>query len=112
MSQITTHVLDTTVGAPASDLAIVLERSTNSGWKQIAHGETDDDGRIGNLLAKTTVLDNAVYRMIFDTAGYFDRLGIETFYPVVYIYFEITDTSHYHIPLLLSPFGYTTYRGS
>ncbi len=112
MSQITTHVLDTTLGSPASGLAIVLEKTVKSGWKQIASGETNEDGRIGDLLAKGNLLEPGVYRMIFDTGGYFDRLNISSFYPVVFIYFEVTDESHYHIPLLLSPYGYTTYRGS
>ena len=113
MSQITTHVLDTTLGKPAQDISIVLEQYTLSGaWKQLGSGKTNADGRLPNLLAPGTRVEPGIYHLIFDTGSYFKSLGVKGFYPEVTIAFEITDASHYHVPLLLTPYGYSTYRGS
>ena len=112
MSQLTTHILDTTLGKPAQGVAIHLEQKTANGWLAIANGITNNDGRITELFPKEKILDAGVYRMLFDTATYFNRQNIKAFYPNVTIEFEITDASHYHVPLLLNPFGYSTYRGS
>lgn len=111
MSQITTHVLDTARGAPARDMAIALTQ-LNSG-QVIGSGRTDSDGRIADLCAANQVLAAGTYRMHFDTAGYFSAMGDTIFYPWAEVVFNIKgDGQHYHIPLLLSPFGYSTYRGS
>ena len=75
-------------------------------------GITNKDGRIPDLLAKGTLLDLGIYKMKFEVKAYFDRDGINSFYPYVEIVFDITTQEHYHIPLLLNPFGYSTYRGS
>lgn len=113
MSQITTHVLDTTLGKPAQDISIILEQFTLSGsWKQLSSGKTNADGRLPNLLAPGVIVEPGIYHLIFDTGSYFKSLGKKGFYPEVTIAFEITDASHYHVPLLLNPYGYSTYRGS
>jgi 5-hydroxyisourate hydrolase len=113
-SPITTHVLDTTLGRPAKGVPIVLEISPASGaWQELGRGVTNDDGRITDLLSPELKLAPGVYRMTFDTAGYHQRVGQEVFYPAVTIMFELKQPGeHYHIPLLLSPYGYSTYRGS
>ena len=112
MSQITTHVLDTTLGKPAQGISIILEQSGNGTWKQLASGSTNADGRLPNLLSADVKLEPGIYRLVFDTASYFKTQGVKGFYPSVTIAFEIADASHYHVPLLLNPFGYSTYRGS
>lgn len=112
MSQLTTHILDTSIGKPAQNVSIILEQKTESGWNKIASGHTNTDGRIPNLLPADKILDNGVYRLLFDTKSYFEKQGLKSFYPGVTVEFEITDVSHYHVPLLLNPFGYSTYRGS
>lgn len=112
MSQITTHVLDTTKGKPASGVRISLYQQINEKWKEISVGTTNNDGRVSDLLKKDALLDIGVYKMKFETGEYFDRQGIGGFYPFVEIIFSITANEHYHIPLLISPHGYSTYRGS
>lgn len=112
MSPITTHVLDTRSGQPARGLAITLSKLENNKFTELASGHTNDDGRIADLLEKGS-LKPGIYSMHFDTGGYHKNLGIEGFYPEAVINFEIKNVDeHYHIPLLLSPFGYSTYRGS
>jgi 5-hydroxyisourate hydrolase len=112
MSQLTTHILDTTKGKPAEGVVITLFQQQNSNWKEITTGTTNQDGRIPNLLNKDVILAPGVYKMKFETKAYFDKQGIQTFYPFIEIIFSITGHEHYHVPLLLSPFGYSTYRGS
>lgn len=113
MSQITTHILDTTIGKPAQGVSIILEQlSTDNKWTLLGEGKTNSDGRLPNLLSADIKLNTGTYRLIFDTASYFKTLGVKGFYPSVTIAFELSDDSHYHVPLLLNPFGYSTYRGS
>ena len=112
MSQLTTHILDTTKGKPAAGVSIVLYSQKNNSWVELAKGVTNADGRIPDLLKKDAVLESGSYKMKFETKEYFDKERIATFYPYVEIVFEITSKEHYHIPLLLNPFGYSTYRGS
>jgi len=111
-SHITTHVLDTSVGKPGKDITIKLEGFINNSWQTITQGVTNADGRIGDLLASGRWLPPANYRMLFDTANYYQQLNTKTFYPEVPIVFTVFDTTHYHVPLLINPFGYSTYRGS
>ena len=112
MSPITTHVLDTATGSPAAGLPITLERKTADGWVTITSAVTNSDGRVANLMEEGT-LTAGVYRMTFDTGAYFAANGTLGFYPYVPVPFEIVATDqHYHVPLLLSPYGYSTYRGS
>jgi 5-hydroxyisourate hydrolase len=113
MSPITTHVLDTTRGRPAEGVAVVLEgRGAGDAWAELARGTTDADGRIADLLADGTPVPPGTYRLRFATAGYFSRQGVRGFYPEVQVIFEVVAPGHYHVPLLLSPYGYSTYRGS
>jgi len=116
-SQITTHILDTTRGLPAKNVPITLyqqvDKNADTLWKSIASGSTNDDGRIAGLLDGNITLPAGYYRMHFDTAHYFDAMGEKGFYPYVDIVFELDDSGdHYHIPLLLTAYGYSTYRGS
>ena len=113
-SPITTHVLDTSRGRPAEGVPAVLEiRDASGAWRPLAHGTTDDDGRISDLLPADHTLAAGIYRLTLDVATYFQAHGKETFYPGIAITFEIrAPGEHYHVPLLLSPFGYSTYRGS
>ena len=113
MSQITTHVLDTSKGQPAEGIKISLQRpSAQDQWENITSGVTNSDGRVANFMSDDQVIEPGIYRMLFDTKSYFEKYNTKAFYPEVPVIFEITDTEHYHIPLLLSPFGYSTYRGS
>jgi len=114
MSQITTHVLDTSKGSPAEGIKISLQRPMGSEgkWITVTSGVTNEDGRIEQFLEKGTVLDPGVYRMLFETKNYFIANNTTAFYPFVPVVFEIIDSEHYHVPLLLNPFGYSTYRGS
>jgi 5-hydroxyisourate hydrolase len=107
MSAITTHVLDTATGRPAAGVAVVLEHSTPQGWQALGRGVTDADGRLRTLLPPGVPLTAGDYRLTFDTH---ER---SAFYPSVSVHFAVQDPAqHYHVPLLLSPFGYSTYRGS
>jgi 5-hydroxyisourate hydrolase len=113
MSAITTHILDTSRGRPAADVLVVLERRSGDGHQEIGRGKTDADGRLRTLLPQGAPVSPGVYRLTFHTAEYFAALGGEGFYPEVTIAFEIKDSAqHYHVPLLLNPYGYSTYRGS
>jgi 5-hydroxyisourate hydrolase len=112
MSQLTTHILDTAKGTPAKGVTIVLYRQLEESWQQLALGTTNADGRIPNLLQKDFVLEPGVYKMRFETKPYFEKQAVRTFYPFIEISFTITGNEHYHVPLLVNPFGYTTYRGS
>jgi 5-hydroxyisourate hydrolase len=109
---ITTHVLDTARGRPAAGIKIALEIAGDVGWREIGGGHTDDDGRLRTLTPAGPVAVGH-YRIRFDTGAYFAAQAIEGFFPVVEIHFEVRDgAAHHHVPLLLSPFGYSTYRGS
>jgi len=113
MSQITTHVLDTSSGKPAAGIAIVLEALSGDGhWKALGVGITNVDGRLPGLLPAHKKLPPGIYRLLFATGDYYKSQGIEGFYPAVTIEFETRDETHYHVPLLLNPYGYSTYRGS
>ena len=113
MSQITTHVLDTAIGKPAQGVPIALSALGKDGdWVKIAEGITNSDGRISDLLKDGMTLNPGIYRMLFKTQTYFEQNKTVGFYPEVPVIFEVTDASHYHVPLLLNPYGYSTYRGS
>ena len=112
MSQITTHILDTTKGKPAANVTIALLQQAGDNWQEIARGVTNKDGRITDLLPLSTQLELGVYKMKFYTQEYFAQDGTANFYPFVEIVFDVATTEHYHVPLLLNPFGYATSRGS
>ena len=108
MSAVTTHVLDTARGRPAQDVPVRLERADG---RVVAEAVTDTDGRISDLGPQE--IPAGTYRLVFGTAAYFEGTGQHGFFPEVTITFAITDpTQHHHVPLLLSPYGYSTYRGS
>lgn len=111
-SPVTTHVLDTARGQPAAGVPVVLEQETAGGFTRVGQGATDADGRLLTLL-KPGALTEGVYRLTFEVGGYFRALGAPAFWRDVSIEFVVRDASaHYHVPLLVSPFGYSTYRGS
>jgi 5-hydroxyisourate hydrolase len=114
MTRISTHVLDTVVGQPARDVPVRLERRDASGaWRLLAAARTDQDGRCAQLLPENEPLTPGLYRLGFETATYFAARKIDGLYPLVEITFQVQDGErHFHVPLLLSPNGYTTYRGS
>ncbi len=109
MSAITTHVLDTVLGKPASGVPVLLERREGAQWIAIANSVTDNDGRCQDLKQDAPV---GVYRLTFDTGSYLARNGRTSIYPEIYILFNCSGEAHYHLPLLLSDNSYTTYRGS
>lgn len=112
MSPITTHVLDTSLGRPAAGVPVVLEAEAAKGdWSELCRGATGQDGRLALALPAGYRVKGA-YRLTFDTAAYFRSRNIPVFYPQVAVVFAASDGEHYHIPLLLSPYGYSTYRGS
>lgn len=114
MSPITTHVLDTSVGRPGAGIPVQLERKTHSaGWQVLAEKMTDFDGRISDLLPLHDAFLPGHYRLNFETGPYFLTRNIECFFPHVTVGFVVKDPQqHYHVPLLLSPYSYSTYRGS
>ena len=115
MSRITTHVLDTALGRPAVGVKVRLERvgSRGAATEILGQGTTDEDGRLRDLAPPGPALISGGYRLTFDTGDYFRMQELEGFYPQVSIDFEVRDgLEHYHVPLLLAPYGYSTYRGS
>jgi 5-hydroxyisourate hydrolase len=112
-SPITTHVLDVAVGRPATGINVVLEiEEIGTGWKQLTRSITDREGRVTDFL-ETDKLVEGTYRLTFDTQAYFADQSVRSFYPEIIIIFSVhDDMGRYHVPLLLSPFGYSTYRGS
>ena len=110
---ISTHVLDTSLGRPAAGVAVRLQRLEGGHWVDVSRDETDTDGRVPSLLPSGEIEAAGAFRLTFDVADYFEAQGQETFYTTIAIDFVVRDASqHYHVPLLLSPFGYSTYRGS
>jgi 5-hydroxyisourate hydrolase len=114
MKGISTHVLDMVRGKPAADVAVRLEKQNTSGdWRVLVSARTDQDGRCAQLLPGGEELSAGVYRLMFDTGSYHAAQKIDALYPVVEVTFRVREgESRFHIPLLLSPNGYTTYRGS
>ena len=112
MSQVTTHILDTTRGRPAEGITILLFQQQADNWRQVSLATTNEDGRVTDLLSAGAVLEPGIYKLKFETKAYFDKQAVQSFYPYVEISFSINDAEHYHVPLLLNPFGYSTYRGS
>jgi 5-hydroxyisourate hydrolase len=112
LSTISTHVLDTARGRPAAGVRVTLEARAGNGWERVGGGVTDGDGRVPDLAAGGT-LGPGAHRLTFATGEWFAAQGAGGFYPQVTVEFLVEDPdAHYHVPLLLSPFGYSTYRGS
>jgi 5-hydroxyisourate hydrolase len=110
---VTTHVLDTSAGRPAAGVRVALDAlDRQAGWRRLGDGATGENGRLEGLVPEGR-LQAGTHRLVFETGAWFAARGLATFYPEVSVVFEVTDpTGHFHVPLLLSPFGYSTYRGS
>lgn len=109
---ISTHVLDTATGSPAVGVQVRLEHHDGRRWLPVGDGQTNNDGRVIALVTNHVPLPAGKYRLIFEIGRYFAARHVETFYPRAIVEFVTDDAGHYHVPLLVSPFGYTTYRGS
>ena len=114
MKGVSTHVLDTARGVPAAGVTLSLERQESSGeWRALAASRTDSDGRCRQLLPEGEILSAGTYRLVFDTGNYYQAQAIKSLYPSVQITFFVREgETGFHLPLLLNPYGYTTYRGS
>jgi 5-hydroxyisourate hydrolase len=113
MSAITTHILDTSSGRPAAGVLVVLEVRVGQEHRELARGTTDTDGRVRTLLPIGKPAAPGVYRFTFHTGAYFAAQSVESFYPEVSVAFEVRDPEqHYHVPVLINPYGFSTYRGS
>lgn len=113
MSQVTTHILDTSLGEPASNVEVQLYSYSNNEWNELGQGKTDSDGRVTNLIDSDQSLEAGEYKLRFEIASHYSSNNTESFYPFIDIVFKISaGGQHYHVPLLLNPFGYSTYRGS
>jgi len=112
MSGISTHVLDTAQGRPAAGVAVSLARKAGDGWTELGAATTDASGRVANLLPAAAQPAAGIYRLRFAVGAYFAAQRTATFYPYVEVVFEIRNAEHHHVPLLVSPFSYSTYRGS
>ena len=118
MNTLSTHVLDTSIGRPATGIHVTIERLTTAGTSGaesaiVGAGTTEANGRIADLIKPDETFNAGAYRLRFDVAEYFVRTGRAVFYPEIVVMFVVeSDDEHYHIPLLLNPFGYSTYRGS
>lgn len=113
MHRISTHVLDTSRGCPAAGITVDVCMWQDEGWQPIAQQTTDVDGRVANFLSASQVLHSTRYQLRFYLEAYFKAQQQAVFYPQVVIECQLqAEDEHYHIPLLLSPYGYSTYRGS
>jgi 5-hydroxyisourate hydrolase len=116
MTSLSTHVLDSVTGTPARGMRVHLERQDDGAsgfgatWATIGSGVTDDDGRARDW--GEVVVVRGIYRLGFDTGAWFDAAGRDCFYPEVLVTFRVDEDRHYHVPLLLAPYAYSTYRGS
>ena len=112
-SPITSHILDISRGKPAVGVPVTLEfKKSEKEWTMLGDGTSNADGRLEHLLTPETHLHAGIYRITFNTETYFNELNVKSFYPYATVAFEVASGEHYHIPLLLSPFGYSTYRGT
>ena len=114
MSSISTHILDVSRGRPANAVAVALEmQNVDESWTELSHAWTDEEGRVKPFFLLEQPIEAGTYRLVFDTETYFSDLNVPSFYPQVSVVFHIEDPQqHYHVPLLLSPYGYSTYRGT
>src|SRR5262245_53175946 len=114
MSKVTSHILDTTVGRPASGISVLLEHeSAQQGWVPVGDAVSNPDGRVGNLVPAGLTLRIGRYRLLFDTGPYYAEKNLQAFFPQVCVIFHVHDPEqHYHLPLLISRYSFTTYRGT
>ncbi len=111
--QLSSHILDISTGLPAPNVTVKLERLNEATkmWTSIDQKTTDENGRIGTFLEETKT-EKGIYKLTFLIADYFKSKKIESFYPFIEVVFQIKDGKHYHVPITLSPYGYSTYRGN
>ncbi|MEJ5070866.1 hydroxyisourate hydrolase [Enterobacter ludwigii] len=113
MGTLSVHILNQQTGIPSKDVDVTLEKQQPTGWDQLAQGKTDNDGRIKSLYPQDQDMQPGVYRVTFKTGDYFKRENLSSFFPEVPVLFTVTKTNEkLHIPLLLSQYGYSTYKGS
>ncbi len=111
--QLSTHILDITAGLPAQNVTITLAKKDNNGnWVKLDEKKTDKNGRVGDFLKQDGFDNTGIYKLTFHTSEYFNEKNDKTFYPYIEVVFELSDDQHYHVPITLSPYGYSTYRGS
>ncbi|WP_304344851.1 hydroxyisourate hydrolase [Chryseobacterium koreense] len=111
--QLSSHILDITLGKPAAGVKITLsKKDQNDNWIKIEEKNTDDNGRIKDFLRQDGKNNRGIYKLTFHTSPYFKSMGQKSFYPFIEVVFELVDNEHYHVPITLSPFGYSTYRGN
>ncbi|UPT66564.1 MAG: hydroxyisourate hydrolase [Sphingobacteriales bacterium JAD_PAG50586_3] len=111
--QLSSHILDITTGKPATDVKITLSKKDNKdNWIKVDEKNTDSNGRIKDFLKQDGKDNTGIYKLTFHTSPYFKSLGYKSFYPFIEVVFELVDNEHYHVPITLSPFGYSTYRGN
>lgn len=115
--QLSSHILDINVGKPAAGVKITLSKQDQSGtWVKVEERMTDENGRVKDFLEEKTNGSGGsnvgIYKLTYHVASYFEALGQDSFYPFIEVVFEIKDDAHYHVPITLSPYGYSTYRGS
>lgn len=111
--QLSSHILDITTGKPAANVQITLsKKDRNDNWQIVEEKKTNSNGRIKDFLKQDGRNNKGIYKLIFHTSPYFTSLGHKSFYPYIEVVFELVDDEHYHVPITLSPFGYSTYRGS
>jgi len=107
------HVLNLENGLPSPGVNVTLEKHVGQNWQPLAQGVTNEQGRIGELFPDKQAMEAGQYRVVFKTGEYFKKAGRDTFFPEIPVIFEVKNADqHYHIPLLLSPYGFSTYRGS
>jgi 5-hydroxyisourate hydrolase len=107
------HALNTASGKPGAGITVVLQRRADKDWVDLGRGKTDASGRADDLYPRDKPLQAGTYRLVYDTGTYFKSQRVKTFFPQVEVVFEVEQTDeHYHVPLLLSPYGYSTYRGN
>ena len=111
--QLSSHILDITQGKPAANVKISLEKQDHKGkWHQIDEKTTDENGRIKDFLPQNEKGNDGIYRLTYHVKPYFEQLNQSTFYPFIEVVFQINNNDHYHVPITLSPYGYSTYRGN
>jgi 5-hydroxyisourate hydrolase len=111
--QLSSHILDITTGKPATGVKITLsKKDKNDNWTTIDEKNTDVNGRIKDFLKQDETKNTGIYKLTFHTSPYFKTLSQKSFYPFIEVVFELVDNEHYHVPITLSPFGYSTYRGN
>lgn len=111
--QLSSHILDVSTGQPVPNVIMKLQKlNNNDSWSTISSQKTDENGRVKEMLPYGKANNNGIYKLIFETNSYFESKKIDTFYPFIEVIFEIKDQQHYHVPIIISPFGYSTYKGN